>query len=76
VGADVDVLEEILADHAQRCTRIGEVSWGVSALAAHGVVVRGLAHTARALQKDLWDFWSIARQALYDRSSAAPRKIY
>jgi urease accessory protein len=76
VGADVEMLEETLADHAQRCTRIGEVSWGASALAAHGVVVRGLAHTARALQKDLWDFWSIAGKTLYGRSTSAPRKIY
>lgn len=76
VGADAAALEATLADLAQLRTQPGAVLWGVSALAAHGVAVRGLAHTGRALQAGLIEFWNAARRFLYGSASAMPRKVY
>ena len=76
VGSDAAALEVALADRAQQLTRPGAVLWGASALAAHGVVVRGLAHTGRALQSGLIEFWTVARRLLYGSAAIMPRKIY
>jgi urease accessory protein len=54
----------------------GAVVWGVSTLAAHGRVVRGLGAGGRQLQAGLVSFWAAAKQALYGRAAHMPRKLY
>ncbi|MCX6017761.1 MAG: urease accessory protein UreD [Chloroflexi bacterium] len=76
VGADIVALEAALLDCAQRAMQAGEVLWGASALSAHGVAVRGLARTSRALQAGLNEFWATAKTVLYRRAAIMPRKIY
>jgi urease accessory protein len=69
-------LEFALGDMAGELSRAGEVLWGVSALAACGVVVRGVAVKGRDLTCNLAKFWSAAKWALCGRVAAIPRKIY
>jgi urease accessory protein len=49
--------------------------WGASALAADGVIVRGLSTTARDMPATLAGMWSIARRFLTGEDAAPPRKI-
>jgi urease accessory protein len=50
--------------------------WGASALAADGVIVRGLSHTARDVPATLAGAWSIARRFLTGKDGVLPRKVY
>ena len=49
--------------------------WGVSALVAHGLVVRGLGVSGRQLSAGLLAFWGAAKQRLYGRAAHMPRKL-
>ena len=49
--------------------------WGASALAADGVIVRGLSLTARDVPATLAGMWSIARRFLTGEDAVPPRKI-
>lgn len=69
-------LAERLALVAQELTAPGAAVWGVSPLAAHGLVVRGLASTQRALADQLPAFWRIAKQELRGSPLSIPRKLY
>jgi urease accessory protein len=50
--------------------------WGVSTLAAHGVVVRALGVNGRQLQAGLVSCWARAKERLYGRAAHLPRKLY
>lgn len=52
------------------------VLWGVSALAAHGIVVRGMATRSRYLFAGLPEFWRIAKYEITGRPAILPRKLY
>jgi urease accessory protein len=54
----------------------GEARWGVSALAAHGLIVRGMATRSRHLFAGLAEFWRIAKRELYGKDARLPRKLY
>ena len=69
-------LESQLSDLASQRSVAGEVSWGVSTLVAHGLVVRALSCRGTELPTGLLAFWRAARLALYGRESLPPRKIY
>ncbi len=69
-------LEDELAQLATAFTVPGEVLWGVSALVADGLVVRGLACEGRLLIETLPEFWRAAKQSLYGLPAVMPRKIY
>jgi urease accessory protein len=74
-------LENELAALAQVQSTVDALSpkttvWGVSTLAAHGLVVRGLGVSGRQLQAGLTSFWVAAKQALYGRAAHPPRKLY
>jgi urease accessory protein len=69
-------LESQLGDLAGELSRPGELLWGVSALTASGVVVRGVAVKGRDLTCNLAKFWSVAKWALCGRAAATPRKSY
>jgi len=69
-------LEKELARRAQQHSQPGRVVWGVSTLAAHGLVVRGLSQIGRIIPSTLIDFWRIAKQNLYEQDIIPPRKLY
>lgn len=52
------------------------VGWGVSALAAHGVVVRGLSDSGLTIAPALNTIWKTAKLLLCGRPVAPPRKTY
>jgi urease accessory protein len=69
-------LESRLGDLAGELSRPAEVLWGVSALTACGLMVRGVAVRGRDLTCNLPKFWAVAKWALCGRVAAIPRKIY
>jgi urease accessory protein len=69
-------LESQLGDLAEQLSRPGEVLWGVSALAACGLAIRGVALKGRDLTQSLTTFWRAAKWSLCGRVAAIPRKIY
>jgi urease accessory protein len=73
--SDLRALESELSDIAREASRGGVMIWGASALAADGVVVRGLSVTARDLPAMLLRFWNSARRFLTGEEAVPPRKI-
>jgi urease accessory protein len=69
-------LEESLGELVQRLSRPGEVLWGVSTLAAHGLVVRAVSRQGRDIASGLLAFWRAAKMELYGQEAVRPRKIY
>lgn len=49
--------------------------WGVSALVAAGLVVRGLALEAHQIAAGLYTFWNLAKQEIWGEPAVPPRKI-
>lgn len=79
VGAPSGVwqaLEERLEHVARRLSIPGEALWGVSALTAHGLVVRAVGMNSRQLSAGLIQFWQQAKFELYQTPAVLPRKIY
>jgi urease accessory protein len=52
-----------------------ESRWGVSALVADGLVIRGLALEAHQITIGLHTFWNLAKQELWGEPAMPPRKI-
>jgi urease accessory protein len=69
-------LEAELTDLAEQLSRPGQTVWGVSALVAHGLVVRALSQHSRAIAPGLLAFWRAAKLALYDTEAIPPRKVH
>jgi urease accessory protein len=69
-------LEEQLSALAEGRSQPGETVWGVSALVAHGLVVRALSRQGYDIPASLLVFWRAAKQALYGQDIRPPRKIY
>jgi urease accessory protein len=69
-------IERLLSELAQQHSCSQEVSWGVSTLVTHGLVVRALSKEGRAIATGLPAFWNVAKLALYGREATLPRKIY
>jgi len=69
-------LEQDLSTIAQQLSVSGTISWGVSSLAAHGLVVRVLSIGGKDISAGLTTFWHRAKMALYGREAHPPRKIY
>jgi urease accessory protein len=68
--------EAELSALAQQLTVRCQTIWGVSALPAHGVVIRGLSRSGRDLSAGLTAFWCAASLAIYGRAPVPPRKVY
>lgn len=49
--------------------------WGVSALAASGLAIRGLALEAHRIASGLHTFWDLAKQEIWGERAIPPRKI-
>jgi urease accessory protein len=69
------VAEDHLRELTTDLTRRGEILWGVSSLAAHGLVVRCLALNGREVLPGLHAIWRNAKRYLYDREVIPPRKV-
>jgi len=69
-------LEGELSELSQRLSKPTHILWGVSALHAHGIVVRALSVSGRDITSGLLDFWRAAKVALYNSAAVPPRKIY
>ena len=69
-------MEQHLSALAQELSRSGDISWGVSALVAHGLLVRAVSRQGRAITTGLLAFWRAAKLALYGQEAIPPRKIY
>jgi urease accessory protein len=79
VGLDPSRWEELesqLASKALDLTHPESVLWGVSRLPAHGLTVRALSRSSRAIVQNLPTFWKAAKMALYGESAEMPRKLY
>jgi urease accessory protein len=68
-------LEQELREQAAPLTKHGETLWAVSALPAHGVMVRCVAVHGRHVLPGLQNLWQIAKQRLYGRDAVPPRKV-
>jgi len=69
-------LEKELGALAQELSCPGKLSWGVSALVAHGLVIRAVSCQGRYISPGLLAFWRAAKRYLYDEEPVPPRKIY
>jgi urease accessory protein len=69
-------LEDRLDQLARLLSLPGQMVWGVSVLAAHGLVVRALGMNSRQLSAGLVQFWQQAKSELYEAQALLPRKIY
>jgi urease accessory protein len=67
-------LERRLGDLAAEIERPGDALFGCSTLPAHGVAVRALARTRRAIADAFSRFWGAAKHDLYGAEAIAPRK--
>jgi urease accessory protein len=67
--------EDRLREATSSMTRTGEILWGVSSLAAHGLIVRCLARNGREILPGLHAIWRSAKRHLYDRDAIPPRKV-
>ena len=56
-------------------TRSGEALWGISALLAHGLVVRCVAREGHSILSGLREVWRAAKLLIYDREPIPPRKL-
>jgi len=74
-AAELRDLESKLNEIAREISRPGAMIWGASALASDGVVVRGLAATARDIPATLARFWNLARRFLTGEYAVPPRKM-
>ncbi len=72
----ISALGRLLGELAEQFSRPSRIVWGVSALRAHGVVVRALSTSGREITERLPDFWRVAKLFLYDREAVLPRKVY
>jgi urease accessory protein len=69
-------LERTLNALAYQISTPNDVSWGVSCLVAHGLVVRGVSCQGYKITAGLMKFWQEAKQILYGREAILPRKIH
>jgi len=53
-----------------------EIVWGATSLRAHGLVIRGVAISGRALASGLVEFWKAAKWTLCGRAATLPRKVH
>lgn len=69
-------LEQELMPIAHTMSKPGEILWGTSTMLAHGLTVRTLSMTNRAITDGLLHFWRTAKQLLYGTPAVPPRKVY
>ena len=75
VGQPQSVWRELETQLATLAKTDGVV-WGISALPAHGILVRGLSDSGLSIAPALHAFWTAAKLLLCGRSVTLPRKTY
>jgi urease accessory protein len=78
VGMDANywrAAEEHVRGLTSGLSRPGEILWGVSSLAADGLLVRCLARGGREILPGLQAIWRGAKRHLYGREAIPPRKV-
>jgi len=68
-------LEHELREKVLPRTKHGETLWGISALPAHGLMVRCVALHGRHVLPGLQALWQTAKRRLYGRDAVLPRKV-
>jgi len=68
-------LEHELREKVLPRTKHGETLWGISALPAHGLMVRCVALHGRHVLPGLQALWQTAKRRLYGRDAVPPRKV-
>jgi len=68
-------LEHELREQAMPLTQHGETLWAVSALPAHGLMVRCVAVHGRHVLPGLQALWQTAKRRLYGQDAVPPRKV-
>jgi urease accessory protein len=63
---------QIIADQLSNA----EILWGVTSLRAHGLAIRGVGISGRALASGLVEFWKAAKWSLCGRVATLPRKVH
>jgi urease accessory protein len=53
-----------------------DVSWGITSLRKHGLLIRGVAMNGRPLSDGLVEFWRAAKWYLCGRAATLPRKVH
>lgn len=53
-----------------------EISWGVTSLRAHGILLRGAATRGRLFEKSWLEIWKAAKWYLCGRVACVPRKVH
>jgi urease accessory protein len=79
VGLPQSRWAELEAEIRDLCTTrstAGAMIWGLSTLAADGLVVRGLSVSARELPAMLAGIWKITKRSLTGEEAVLPRKVY
>jgi urease accessory protein len=74
-AAEWRALEHELLELALPLTKHGETLWGISALPAHGVIVRCVAVHGRHVLPGLQTLWQTAKRRLYGCDAEPPRKV-
>lgn len=67
--------EDYVRELTSTMTQTGEILWGVSSLAAHGLVVRCLARNGREVLPGLQAIWRRAKLHLYGEEAIPLRKV-
>jgi urease accessory protein len=78
VGLDTNywrAAEEHVRELTSGLSHSGEILWGVSSLAAHGLLVRCLARGGREILPGLQAIWRGAKLHLYGKEAIPPRKV-
>jgi urease accessory protein len=68
-------LEQELREEALPLSKHGETLWAISALPAHGIMVRCVAVHGRHVLPGLQALWQTAKRRLYGRVAVPPRKV-
>jgi urease accessory protein len=68
-------LEQELREQALPMSQHGETLWAISALPAHGLMVRCAAVHGRQVLPGLQTLWQTAKRRLYGRDAVPPRKV-
>jgi urease accessory protein len=68
-------LEHELREQALPLTKHGETLWAISALPAHGLMVRCVAVHGRHVLPGLQALWHTAKRRLYGQDAVPPRKV-
>lgn len=75
-SAELLAAERALTDVALELSEPGECVWGVSALAAHGLVARGLSKRSHRINASLIALWREAKRLLHGEEISIPRKVW